>query len=82
MIKRDELLIARSQAYSMENMEAHEAAGRDVAYIGSLVEGSRIYDYYKDEAGAYWYKNRIYLPDGTTATEEDYVFNRRRRRRA
>lgn len=77
---KDKLLLARGQAYSMENMAGHEAADRHVEYIGSLLQGNRIYDYYEDEEGGFWYENRMYLPDGTTVSEEEYIFGQRRKR--
>ena len=81
MKKRDKLQLARQNAYSMENMAGHGAEGRDVQYIGSILEGNRIYDYYEDSQGDFWYKNLFYLPDGTKVTEEEYLFPARRRRK-
>lgn len=45
----------RGNAWSIENMEAHDAAGRSVTEIGSETINGRTYTYYRDNAGAYWY---------------------------
>lgn len=72
----DELKKIR-EAWSMENMAAHGACGRDTTYIGSEVKGRRIFDYYQDSAGCYWYRNRIILLDGTAVAEEEAVFGKK-----
>ena len=46
-MQKSELQIAWEQAYSIENMAAHEAEGRPVEYIGSEAFGHRIYDFYR-----------------------------------
>lgn len=79
-MKEDKLLLAKGQAYSMENRAAHEAADRRVEYIGYLLQGNRIYDYYEDEEGDFWFENRMYLPNGTAVSEEEYIFGRRTRK--
>lgn len=66
---------AHKNAYSIENMEAHEAEGRSTEYIGSHREGSIIYDYYRDNAGAWWYQNRGVI-DGRIVSMEVYIFGR------
>lgn len=80
-MKKDRLLQAKGQDYSMENRAAHEAADRRIEYIGSLLQGNRIYDYYEDDEGGYWFENRMYLPNGTAVPEEEYIFGRRRKRK-
>lgn len=40
-ISADLLALARGNAWSIENMEAHEAGGRSVDYIGSRAEGKQ-----------------------------------------
>lgn len=81
MNQKDRLAAARGNAYSMENMAAHEAEGREVRYIGSRLEGNRIYDYYEDDAGQYWFKNRMYTPDNIAVSEEEYVLGKYRTRK-
>lgn len=66
-------------------MEAHGADGRGVEYIGSAIssyldkdrrKGKLIFDYYKDTAGAYWFKNRVLLSSGEIVSMERYIFGR------
>lgn len=81
--------LAYGEAWSIESMEAHGAAGRAVTYIGSRVRGyldndSRngqlIFDYYRDSAGAWWFENRALLPSGEIVTMEMYLFGHERGR--
>ena len=58
----------------MENMAAHEAEGRQVEYIGSASKGKRIYDFYRDDAGAYWYLVRNILGTGEVIPEQKAIF--------
>lgn len=72
-------------AWSIENMAAHGAGGRGVEYIGSSISdyldndkrsGRLIFDYYRDTAGAYWFKNRALLPNGEIVSMDRYIFGR------
>lgn len=81
----------KGNAWSIECMEGHEAEGRSVTYIGSEIgghldndrrKGRRIYDYYQDSEGAYWYGNRALLPTGEIVSMEFYLFGRGRKRKA
>ena len=72
-------------AWSIENMAAHGAGGRGVEYIGSSISGyldndkrngKFIFDYYRDTAGAYWFKNRALLPNGEIVSMDRYIFGR------
>lgn len=80
-IEKEQLAKARVSAWSIENMEAHLAeAGKTATatrYIGSTeTEVGDIYDYYKDEGGAYWYGRRYRMPDGTIVPMEVKIFGR------
>ena len=55
---------AWDQAWSLENIDAHEEAGKSPEYIGSREKGNRIYDFFEDDRGHYWYRVRIRLTDG------------------
>lgn len=68
--------LAHSKAWSIENMEAHEAGERSVEYIGSRMEGNIVYDYYRDSTGAFWYKNRA-IVNGEIVSMEKYIFGHR-----
>lgn len=79
-MKQSELQNAWEQAYSMENMAAHEAEGRQVEYIGSASKGKRIYDFYRDDAGAYWYLVRIILVDGRSGSRtRGHIWTKKKR---
>lgn len=74
-------------AWSIENMEAHGAKGREVSYIGSRTGGyldgskaKRVTEYYRDETGAYWHQDGAMLPDGTVISMEKFLFGRELRR--
>lgn len=84
-MQKSELQKAWEQAYSMENMAAHEAEGRTVEYIGSKSSGHRIYDLYQDNVGDYWYLVRILLSTGELVSETEAIFGHeiiRRRKKA
>lgn len=79
------LEIAHGSAWSIESMAAHGAGGRSVEYIGSSIKGflnndkrkgKYIYDYYRDTAGAYWFKNRALLSSGEIVSMDMYIFGR------
>lgn len=72
-ISGDLLERVRGNAWSIENMEAHEAGGRTVDYIGSRTEGNIVYDYYQDSAGAFWFRNRA-IVNGEIVSMEQYIF--------
>lgn len=64
-------------------MAAHGAGGRGVQYIGSDIssyndsgKGRLIYDYYRDTAGTFWYKNRVLLPNGEIVSMEQHIFGK------
>ncbi|MCD8329626.1 MAG: hypothetical protein LUC27_02900 [Lachnospiraceae bacterium] len=48
---------ARKKAWSIENMAAHGAENREVKYLGTERKNGITYDYYRDEAGDYWYRS-------------------------
>ena len=68
---------AWEQAWSLENIDAHEEAGKNQEYIGSREKGNRIYDFFEDDRGHYWYRVRIRLTDGQAVPEEEGVFGHR-----
>ncbi len=70
----EELSSAWQQAYSIENMEMHGEAGKKPEYIGSLEKMNRIYDFFRDDSGHYWYSVRIRQQDGRAVPEEEAVF--------
>lgn len=65
----------KGKTWSIENMAAHDAADRPVEYIGSRREGNLLYDYYRDSAGAFWFKNRAVV-NGEIVSMERYIFGR------
>lgn len=89
-ISPEVLPIAKSNAWSLDNMDAHEAGGRVVEYIGSQVsgfldndqhKGKLIFDYYQDNTGAYWFKNRAMLPSGAIVSMDFYLFGKESKRK-
>lgn len=77
------LELAYGSAWSIESMDAHEAGDRAVTYIGSNISGyldndekngQTVWDYYRDTAGAFWFKNRALLPSGEIVSMERYIF--------
>lgn len=76
---------AHGKAWSLESMEAHlkEKAGyyhrgkvdlRPVEYIGSREKAGLIWDYYRDDEGDFWYKNRWRMPDGHIVSMEEKIY--------
>ena len=85
-ISPEVLQIAQSTAWSLDNMDAHGAGGREVEYLGSQVngfldndqrKGMLVFDYYQDNTGAYWFKNRAMLPGGAIVSMDFYLFGRK-----
>lgn len=74
----EEIKKAGKEAWSIENMAGHGAEGRQVTYIGSEDCGDRIFEYYKDEEGDYWYKVKLRLQDGRII-DRSSLFPRRKR---
>ena len=68
---------AWEQAWSLENIDAHEEAGKNLQYIGSREKGNRIYDFFQDDQGHYWYRVRIRRSDGQAVSEEEGIFGHR-----
>ena len=68
------LELINGNAWSIENMEAHEAGERSTTYIGSRTIGNIIFDYYRDSAGSFWFQNRVLLPSGEIVSMERYIF--------
>lgn len=76
---------AHGSTWSIGTMAAHGAGTRRVEYIGSDIRGyldndkrngQRVWDYYRDTAGAYWFKNRALLPSGEIVSMDMYIFGR------
>lgn len=63
------------EVWSMENMAEHGADGRTVEYVGSITKGSIVRDYYRDNAGGWWYKNRA-IVNGCIVSMEAYIFGK------
>lgn len=75
-----ELEVAYASAWSIENMEGHGAGNRQAEYIGSICDGDRLTDYYKDTNGAYWYGTRV-IVNGKIVTIEEGIFGKKMKRR-
>lgn len=71
---------AKGSAWSIESMAGHDAEHRTVNYIGSTKSGHIIRDYYRDNTGAWWYKNRA-IVDGCAVSAEVYIFGKEIKRR-
>lgn len=80
----------REEAWSIENMEAHEADQNQLTYIGGEMEGllgkseddgTLLREYYIDSRGRYWYRNRVRLSDGQTVNMDVYLFGKEIRAR-
>ena len=74
---------AKENAWSIESMPGHDAAGRGTKYIGSSFAGymderhkelTKVFDYFIDSSGEYWYGVRVLLPSGELIGMEEYLF--------
>lgn len=72
-----ELKIAWSAARSMENM-GHSVGGLEK--LGECKRGNRIYLFWKDAEGNYWYRVRIETAEGILS-ERDWIFGGGKQRR-
>lgn len=70
--------VKRSECWSLESMEGHEAEGRKVEYIGSDIPNKEGYvkHYYRDSAGAYWYETGWRESDGRIVSMDVHIFGR------
>lgn len=71
-----ELKEAWDKAFSMESMPGERSAD----LIETIEKENWLYDFYKDNTGAYWFKLRIRQTDGEIVTLDEAVFGKRRRR--
>lgn len=76
---------AKENAWSVESMPGHDAAGRGTKYIGSNFAGymdeshkelTKVFDYFIDSSGEYWYGVRVLLPSGELIGMEEYLFGK------
>lgn len=79
-IDNEILKIAYKSAWSIESMAEHGAEGRAVTYIGSTRKRDIITDYYEDDAGCYWFKNRG-VKNGEIVSMDMYIFGREIKRK-
>ncbi|MBQ3513461.1 MAG: hypothetical protein IJA32_06645 [Lachnospiraceae bacterium] len=66
---------AFNNAWSIENMDSHKKEQLEPEYMGSCTKGNRIYDYYRDNSGGWWYRNRG-IVDGNIASMDVYIFGK------
>lgn len=64
----------RRSAYSIENMASHGKDHLEVTEIGRETWHGRLYIYYQDSEGGYWYKSDI-------GKEMDELIRKRKSRR-
>lgn len=64
--------VAHEKAYSIESKDNIVST----QYIGSIIQGNIIYDYYIDDNGNYWYGNRAIDEDGCIITMDKHIFGR------
>lgn len=66
---------AHTNAWSIENMNIDEREYLEPKYIGSYTKGNRIYDYYQDNSGGWWYRNRG-IVDGHISSMDVFIFGK------
>lgn len=72
---RDLMDVKNKGCWGAENREAHGAGNSELQYIGSrIMDSGYVYDYYMDEQGRYWYRNRMRLPNGQIISMEKHLF--------
>ena len=90
-LERDKLNEIKEEAWSVENMPGHDAANLATKYIGSSFgepvptkdgEAMKIFDYFLDSSGGYWYGVRVLLPSGKLISMEEFLFGVRDRKRS
>ena len=68
------MVIKKSDCRSKESMKAFGTDGLETKYIGSeIMDSGRVFDYWVDEQGGYWYKSRIRLRNGKIVSMEEYI---------
>lgn len=67
-------------------MPGHDAANLATRYLGSSFEDSmpskdgeavKVFDYFVDSVGSYWYGVRVLLPTGKLISMEEFLFGRK-----
>lgn len=67
--------VKRNECWSISNLDEEE--GRKVEYIGSEIkENGYVFDYYRDNTGAYWYDTRWRESSGRIVSMDVHIFGR------
>lgn len=61
------------------SIECRPADSTELEKIGNIHSGGRLYELYRDSAGKYWYRTRVYSRYGPI-TEKEAVFGMKRRK--
>ena len=72
----NELSEAWKNANSMESIPKDR---KGIVRVGIIQKESRVYEFYRDNTGAYWYKTKI-IKDGKLLEEQTAIFGKRRRK--
>lgn len=72
----DQLKEAWDRAFSIESMPEERIAEK----LGRIQSGKRIYEFYQDNEGDYWFKNFFETEEGVIS-EHEYIFGKKHRRR-
>ena len=83
---QEEVKKIKEEAWSAESMPGHDAVNLATRYLGSSFEDSmpskdgeavKVFDYFVDSVGSYWYSVRVLLPTGKLISMEEFLFGRK-----
>ena len=83
---QEEVKKIKEEAWSAESMPGHDAVNLATRYLGSSFEDSmpskdgeavKVFDYFVDSVGGYWYSVRVLLPTGKLISMEEFLFGRK-----
>ena len=74
--------VKSGECWSIENMTGHGAEGSKLEYIGGrITDQNRVYNYFVDENGRYWYRMEMRLNNGKIIPMEEYLFPNKYKKR-
>lgn len=74
--------VRSGDCWPVECMAGHGAEGSELEYIGGhITDQNRVYNYFVDKNGRYWYRTEMRLNNGKIIPMEEYLFQNKYKKR-
>lgn len=74
--------VRSGDCFPVECMAGHGAEDSELQYIGGrITDQNRVYNYFVDENGRYWYSTEMRLNNGKIIPMEEYLFPNKYKKR-